>query len=291
MRERLIKNKGKIYLLVSAFIYGLAPILAKTAYTGGTRAVTLAFLRASMAVPLLFVLLKAEHMPLRLTRTEFKKVSLLGLFGGAVPIILLYLSYRYISVGLATTLHFVYPIIIVFATSFIYHEKLDKLTLIAALSATAGIFMFVDIGGTANKTGIILALLSGIFYSFYVLYMDRSGLDKMDCMKLTFYTLVIISAGTLVYGLAAHAISFSMTPKAWLYSFLISLLVTFAAVPLFQAGIKYEGASAAGILSTAEPITTLILGAVFLGEVISGMQYMGGLLILAGVAAVQIKRR
>lgn len=289
MRERLLKNQGKLYLLVSAFIYGIAPILAKTAYEGGTRAVTLAFLRASMAVPLLFVIMKINHKPIRLNKTEFKKVTVLGIFGGAVPIILLYISYRYISAGLATTLHFIYPIVIVFASAFIYHEKIRLATLIAALFVTIGIFLFVDITDAADKTGIILALLSGIFYSFYVIYMDRSGLDSMDYLKLTFYTMIIISAGTAVYGTAAHAISFDMTAKAWLYSLLISLSVTFFAVPLFQLGVKYEGAQTAGILSTAEPITTLIMGALFLGETIGNMQYIGGLLILAGVAAVQMR--
>ena len=289
MRERLINNKGKICLLISAFIYGLAPILAKNAYSGGTRAVTLAFLRAFMAVPLLFILMKVNHKPLRLTKSELKKVSVLGIFGGAVPIVFLYLSYGYISAGLATTLHFIYPIVIVFASAFIYHEKIRRTTIIAAVMVTIGIFMFVDINSASDKIGIILALLSGVFYSFYVLYMDKSGLDSMDYIKLTFYTMLMISAGTLIYGIFVHGISFDMTPKAWIYSLMISLLVTLLAVPLFQAGVKYEGASTAGILSTIEPITTLVLGAVFLGEFIGNMQYLGGIMILAGVTAVQIK--
>ena len=289
MRERLMNQKGKICLLISAFIYGLAPILAKTAYSGGTRAVTLAFLRAALSVPLLFILMKTNHISLHLTAKELKRVIILGIFGGAVPIILLYLSYSYISAGLATTLHFVYPLVIVLASAFIYHEKLRYTTIIASVLVTIGIFMFVDINSASDKIGIVLALLSGIFYSFYVLYMDKSGLDSMDYIKLTFYTMIIISIGTLIYGWIVHGISFDMTPKAWFYSLMISLMVTLLAVPLFQAGVKYEGASTAGILSTMEPITTVILGAVFLGEFVGNMQYIGGLMILAGVTVVQAK--
>ena len=59
---------------------------------------------------------------------------------------------------------------------------------------------------------------------------------------------------------------------------------------LSQAGVKYEGASTAGIISTIEPITTIILGGLFLGEVIGVMQYIGVILILAGVTAVEIAK-
>ncbi len=289
MSNENIKRKGNLCLFISAFIYGVAPILAKAAYSGGTNAVTLVFLRAFMAVPLLFAVLRANHVPMRLNRRELKSVAVLGSIGGALPIILLYLSYNYISTGLATTLHFVYPIIIVFASAFIYHEKIKRTTIIAALLVTVGIFMFVDINSAADKAGIVLALLSGVFYSFYVLYMDKSGLDSMDYAKLTFYTTLMISAGTLIYGIAVHRISFNMTPSSWMYSFLTSLLITLLALPLFQAGVKYSGAAAAGVLSTVEPITTVILGAVFLHEPVGAMQYAGGLMILAGVTAVQLK--
>lgn len=281
-------SKGKICLVISALVYGLAPILAKITYSGGTGAVTLAFLRACLTIPLLFVLMKANNISLRLTKKELKSVVLLGIFGGAAPIVLLYLSYNYISTGLATTLHFIYPIVIVFASAFIYHEKIKYTTIIAALLVTIGIFMFVDINNSSDRIGIILALLSGIFYSFYVLYMDKSGLDCMEYVKLTFYVMLIVSVATLIFGMAVHGISFKMTPLAWVLSLLISVLITLFAMPLFQAGVKYEGASTAGILSTVEPITTMLLGSVFLGEFIGVMQYCGGILIIFGIMAVQI---
>lgn len=290
MRERLQNNKGKICLIISAFIYGLAPILAKITYSGGTKVITLAFLRAFLAVPLLYIIMKVNHKSLKLTKSELKSVILLGVFGGAIPIVLLYLSYNYISAGLATTLHFVYPLIIVFASAFIYHEKIRQNTLIAAVLVTIGIFLFVDISQSSDTFGVVMALLSGVFYSFYVLYMDKSGLDSMDYIKLTFYTMIMISAATLIFGILSHGISFEMTGEAWVYAVLISILVTLLATPLFQIGVKYEGASTAGVISTVEPITTIILGAVFLGEAVNTLQYIGVLMILGGISAVQFKR-
>jgi drug/metabolite transporter (DMT)-like permease len=287
----MAKNKGKICLLISAFIYGIAPILAKVTYEGGANGITLTFLRGGLCVPLLFTMMKANGQSLKLTMNELKKVIILGIFGGAVPIVLLYLSYNYISAGLATTLHFIYPLIIVLASSFLFHEKMTKMKLFAVIFVTIGIFLFVDISHAANSVGIILALLSGVFYSFYVIYIERSGLDNMDYVKLTFYVMLIMSITTLIFGLVVHEINFDLSPKAWLYAMIISFLIALLAMPLFQAGVKYEGASTAGIMSTFEPITSVALGAMFLNEIVGIWQVIGGAMILTGVVMAEIKER
>ena len=284
------KNKGKICLLISAFIYGLAPILAKVTYAGGANGITLTFLRGSLCVPLLYIMMKADGKSLKLSRSEFKRVLVLGIFGGALPIVLLYLSYNYISIGLATTLHFIYPLVIVIVSSLLFHEKMTKIRLIAVIFVTVGIFLFVDISRASDKLGIVLALLSGIFYSFYVIYMERSGLENMDYVKLTFYIMVIMSLTTLILGVLVHGISFDLSPKAWVYAVLISFMITLFAMPLFQAGVRYEGASTAGIMSTFEPITSVALGAMFLGEIVGLPQLLGGLMIIAGVILAETHR-
>lgn len=284
------KNKGKICLLISAFIYGLAPILAKVTYAGGANGITLTFLRGSLCVPLLYIMMKADGKSLKLSRSEFKRVLVLGIFGGALPIVLLYLSYNYISIGLATTLHFIYPLVIVIVSSLLFHEKMTKIRLIAVIFVTVGIFLFVDISSASDKLGIVLALLSGIFYSFYVIYMERSGLENMDYLKLTFYIMVIMSLTTLILGVLVHGISFDLSPKAWVYAVLISFMITLFAMPLFQAGVRYEGASTAGIMSTFEPITSVALGAMFLGEIVGLPQLLGGLMIIAGVILAETHR-
>ncbi len=278
-------NKGKMYLCISAFIYGLAPILAKFAYDGGVNVITITFLRAALAIPVLVVILKADRISLKITRKELVQILLLATLGGALPILLLYISYNHISAGLATTLHFVYPILIIFASSVIYREKISKTTILSAIIVTIGIFMFADINSAADKIGIILAILSGVLYSFYVIYMDKSGLDKMQYSKFTFYLMLFMSISVLLFGIATDSVSFAISSKSWAYSILISILITIFATPLFQVGVRYEGAATAGIISTVEPITTIILGAIFLGEAMQPSQYLGGALVIIGVVA------
>lgn len=283
-------TKGKLFLVLSAFFYGVLPVLASIAYRGGINGVTLSFLRSSMSVPILYIMIKADKKSLKLTRKQVKSIINLAVIGGALPIVLLYLSYNYIPTGLATTLHFIYPLVIVLASAILYHERMSRVTLCSVLLVTIGIFMFSDISVKVSKVGIILALLSGIFYSFYVIYMDKTSLDRMDYIVLTFYVMLIMSISIFVFGLITRAISFSFSPLSWSFGAIISLLTTLGAMPLLQIGIRYEGASTAGIISTVEPITTIILGAAFLGEIVRTGQIIGGALIIFGVLLSQRKQ-
>ena len=254
-------SKSKACLILSAFIYGFAPILAKFAYKSGANGITLTFLRTFLMLPLLFFIMIFRKVSFKLTKKELIDIILLGVVGGSFSMISLYAAYDYISTGLATTLHFIYPLIM---------------------------FMFVDLNNTADKIGVILAILSGIFYSFYVVYMYRSKLDEMDYIKLTFYLMIIMSIGTYIFGLTTDSLVFAeMDYKAWILSVAISLIITLGAVPLFQVGVRCEGASTAGIVSAFEPITSIILGAIFLGETMGLVQYIGGGLIILGVVLAE----
>lgn len=280
-------SKGKFCLFVSAFLYGVMPVLADLAYDGGINGITLTFLRGFISLPVLIVIILISRRQLRLSILQLKRVALLGTIGGTLPVLTLYLSYNYISTGLATTLHFVYPLIIVLASAVIYKERISRVTLSAVVFVTVGIFMFTDINTVSNTAGIVLAVLSGVFYSFYVLYLDHSGLDRLDYIVLTFYVMCIISASTLVFGAFTNSLSFDISPASWLLSAVISLMTTLGAMPLFQIGVRAERASTAGILSTIEPVTSVILGAAFLGEPLGTGQLMGGAMILLGVLLTQ----
>lgn len=281
-------SRGKICLILSAFLYGLAPVFAKLAYAGGVNGITLTFLRTALMLPVMFLLMIVRGQSFRLNKRELLNITALGVIGGTLSMVALYAAYEYISTGLATTLHFIYPLIIVVVSALIYREKVKGVKLLAVMLVTVGVFMFIDLNSRADKAGVILAVLSGIFYSFHVIYMAYSGIDRMDYVKLTFYLMVIMSAGTLVFGIATDGLDFSTIDRTgWIFSTVVSVLISLGAIPLFQAGVRYEGASTAGIISAFEPITTIILGAVFLGETMGVVQYIGGAIIIFGVVLAE----
>lgn len=276
-------QKGRICLLLSAFIYGIVPVFAKFAYQGGTNSYTLTFLRAVLTLPVLYAVIRLTRRPLAISRDRIWKIIILGTFGAAAPIVCLYVSYEYINVGLASTLHFIYPLITVIAGAFIYREKIKLTTLGAVILVTLGIMMFSDIQSGGDTVGVVFALLSGIFYSFFVIYIERSGLDEMDYLTLTFYMLIIMSGVTLAFAWLMGGLDFTMTPYAWINSIGISMMVTFIALPMFQLGVRFSGSAAAGILSGFEPVVSIAAGAAFLGETVGAVQLVGALLIFAGL--------
>lgn len=280
-------RRGRLFLLISAVLYGILPALSAAAYRGGLNGITLTFLRSAISLPVLYAIIRADGRPIRLSNIRLKQVIILGLLGGAMPILLLYISYQYISTGLAAALHFVYPVIIVISTSLLYHRRPPRIILAAVMIVTAGIFMFANIGGGTSAAGVTLALLSGAFYSFYVVYITRSGLDRFDFVVITFYVTLVMSISVLIFGAASGKLHFNITPLSWSLSAVISLTATLGAMPMFQLGVRYAGADEAGIYSTLEPVTTIALGALALGEFVDTPQLMGAGMIIFGVLLVR----
>lgn len=280
-------KKGKIYLLVSAFIYGVTPALARFAYSGGINSITLTFLRSFLCIPLLLIILIRKKISLKLTKKELKDILIAGIFGNALMLIALYASYDFIPVGLATVLHYIYPLIIVISCVLFFREKLSLRTIISSILVTIGILLFAEIESGSDRVGIILAFIAGILFAFNIIYLDKSGLDKMNYIKLTFYFSLIMSITAFLFAAFSNSLTLRVSYEAWLLALLISALITLLALPLFQLGIMYEGAAQAGILSTLEPITSVIFGLIFLNEGITISGIIGCLMIIAGIVLTE----
>lgn len=283
--------KGIIYTALSAVIFGFTPILGRLTYPMGSNGITLTFLRGTLCLPILFLLLKFKGISLKLTRRELGFVILLGSIGCGFTTLLLYLSYSYQAVGLSTTLHFIYPAVISVGCVFLFKEKLGILKLSALLFSMAGIFLSADFHSSGSILGFLLALLSGFTYAFYVIFMDHSDLKNLNFFKLSFYVCLCMSITAGLFGGITGKLNLTFPPQGWLLSLLVSLFTSLAALPLFQLGVRYCGASTAAILSTLEPITSMIVGVLVLEETFSLLKLSGGVLILISVVLIAASKK
>lgn len=282
------RKGGVLAALVSAFIFGFTPILGKLSYAGGSNAVMLTFFRGLFAVPVLFVILKLQKVDLGLSRRELRDLLLVGLLGSSPTPLLLYGSYSYIPVGLATVLHFMYPLVVALAGAVLFKSRLGGAKALSLLLGTAGILLFFEGATAVGAKGLLLALASSLTYTVYMLGVERTSLRHMHYFKLSMYFCllsVLVSGG---FGLLTGQLTFRLTPEAWVYSFLVSMFVSIGAITLFQLGIMLAGASTTAILSTLEPITGVLCGVLVLGEVLSLPKIIGCALILAGVLLVTV---
>lgn len=278
-------RKGRIYLLTSAFIYGTVPVLTKQVTLSGGNGVTLVFLRSALCLPLLFIVLLITKQKLALSKHELRDVFLVSFCGSAPAMVLLYAAYSRSAVGIASMLHFVYPFIIILVCATFFSERISPKKWLGTAIAAAGVLMSLDM--KTDTIGAVLAVLSGAFYAFFVIYMDKSGIDSMNFWRLTFYISIGMTAAALVMCIAGDGLQFPTDTKGWLAAGIVSIMSTMVAIPLFQLGVEAEGAAEAGILSMAEPVTSILLGIVLLGESVTIAGAIGCALIGSGIILVE----
>ena len=283
-------GRGVLYTVLSAVIFGFTPILTRITYDGGANGVTMTFLRALLSLPVLIIILKFKRIPFALTSKEMTDLFFAGGVGAAVTTILLYMSYSHISVGLATTLHFIYPIAVSLGYVLFFRARMTLSTLSALLLCSVGVALAAGRVETVSVTGIVLALLSGITFAFYVVYTDMTELKYMHFFKLSFYLCLLATLFSGGYGIISGTLTFSLTPKAWFYAFIVSLFASVGGVTLLQIGIRLVGGTAAAILSTFEPITSVVLGVLILHEHISPLKVLGCSCIIMGVIIVALSK-
>lgn len=278
-------RKGRLYLILSGIIYGIVPILTRIATAGGSDGATTVLLRSALGLPLLFILLKFRKTSLRLTKRELLAVTAIGAGGSAPAMVLLYAAYERSAVGVASMLHFTYPFVIVLICSLFFKERMPAIKWVGTGLAALGVLLSLDM--KTDAIGAVLAAVSGLFYAFFVIYMDKSGIDKMDYFKLTFYVCAIMSAAAFVMCMAGSGVKLPVTWWGWTAAAFVAVMTSLFAVPLFQAGVRYEGSTEAGILSMSEPVTGILVGAMVLDENVTLIGLVGCVLIGIGVILVE----
>ncbi|HAE91300.1 DMT family transporter [Tissierella praeacuta] len=282
------KLKGIFSVMISAIIFGSMPLMAKIVFNEGGNPTSLAFYRFLLIIPFLYILIKRnKEETLKITKDEFKKIILVGTIGYGATALLLYLSYNYIPSGMATTIHFVYPVFVILGCILFFKEKPNIIKIISVILCVLGVLMFYDGNGNINFMGIFLAFASSITFAFYTIYLDKSGLKEMNTVKLTFYLCSIAAVMMFIFSIITKTFTIHMKPLGWLMSLFLSLSVGLG-VNLFQIGIKIVGPQSTSILSTFEPITSVIIGVLILNESFGIRTFIGIGAILIAVILISI---
>ena len=275
--------RGMAYVLSSAVIFGFTPVLAAISYQGGNNGVNMAFLRAVLPLPLLLLLAARSGHGSRPSPDQIRKGICLGflLFGCTL---LLYSSYSYIPVGVATTLHFMYPIYVVVYKAVFHGQKMGRRRVCGLVLGVAGALLFLDTSGQGlDWRGLVFAVLSGICYAAYIVVL---GIESKHPLSLYQLMLAVSVTGAVFcggVGLATGRLVLEMTGIAWLCAAAVAFLVAVVSCVLFQAGVRMIGESNAAIFSLLEPITSIVFSYLLLNDRFSPAKLAGCVLILAGL--------
>ena len=280
--------KGYLFAILSAVIYGLMPLMASHIYADGVNAMTLVLLRNLLALPVLAVLAFCQQKTLKVPAKALGGMAFLAAFGCCITPVLLFSSYHYIPSGTATTIHFVYPAIVVLIGILFLKKKAQLGTVLSLVLCVGGICLFYKPGADFHWGGAALALFSGVTFAIYVAMLPVLRQEQVKGFLFTFY---IALCSTVMMAIACVATDNLVLPQSlagWGWCLLFALGVTAGAVVLFQQGTFCIGPERASILSTFEPITSVVVGVVFMEEVIGLRDYVGIALVLAASVLIAL---
>ncbi len=278
--------RGVALCLASAAGFGAMAIFAKEAYAGGADIPTLLAVRFTLAAAVLWALVLPRRAR---AATERRASSLLpglalGVLYAAEASVFFFALIR-IDAALAELLLYGYPALVVVGAALLGRERLSRGRAGALALSTAGIVLVLAAGsvGAVDGLGVAAAVASSCLYAGYVLVSDHVVRER-DPLLVSAQVVTGAALCFIAYGLATGAIDLAVSAEAWVAVVSISLLSTVVPILAFLKGMQLVGVGTATIASTAEPVFTVVLAMVVLGERLAPVQLLGGALVLAALA-------
>lgn len=272
--------------MLASATFGFIPLFSIPLLKSGMELDSVCFYRFALASFFMWIICKVKGVSLRCSGKEILAMGLLSIFYAATSFFLT-ASYKYISSGTATTIHFFYPVVVALAMILLFGEKVSIWKIIAIVAGIAGVF-FLSGGITGEKislTGLILVLVTVITYPTYVVGVNQTPVVmRMNGMKQTFLVLffsaIIFFVNVLVKG--AHFSPLS-TSYQWEYAIALAIIPTLVSDFALIYAIQMAGSTITAILGCMEPLVAVICGVIFFGETFTANSLAGMLLVFAAV--------
>jgi len=278
---------GFTLVVLSAVGFGFMAIFARFAYADGAGTATLLFLRFAVAGALMLALVLGRG--LRIPRGKrFLGLILMGAVGYAGQSFCYFTALRYAQASLVALLLYIYPALVTALAAVFLKERVTGAKAIALVLALSGSALIVGLGGRGEMRGMLLAVGAAVVYALYIVCgskLIREGESPQA-------SAIIMLAAAAVFGLLTLAGGFEPPRSAagLLWVAAIAVVSTAVAIVAFFAGLSRIGAADASMVSTVEPLVTVLASAAFLGEAPGPLTLVGGALILAALVVLSAFR-
>jgi drug/metabolite transporter (DMT)-like permease len=270
---------GVILVLISAVCFGVSPILARMAYQAGSTPVTVLLVRVFIGAVILSAIMRIEARPLPDRKTLLGLFGL-GVFGYVSQSFLYFTALTMASTSLVALILYLYPALVTCFSVLLFKEKLTPVKVGALILATGGAALTIGPLGRGQPLGILLAFGSTVIYSLYILVGSR--LFKRVTAVQGSAVILVASSFALTCIAAWLGLALPLTNQGWICLGGIALAGTLGTITFFT-GLQRVGPANGATLSTAEPVTAVLLTGLILHESLTPMRLLGGLLILTAV--------
>ncbi|MGE8536716.1 DMT family transporter [Chryseobacterium sp. R2ACT005] len=278
-----MKLRGYALGILSAVSYGLIPIfILPIKQVHFSMDITL-FYRFFFSALMVGGYLLYSRESFKINKKEALILAVLGTCY-ALSSDFLFLGYDYLTAGIASTVLFIYPVIVALIMFFFYREKLSKLSVVSLLLAFVGVIVLCLKGNglEINFAGLGIVMLSSLFYALYMVIVNKSNI-KVSGFKLTFYSMLFTSLFFMTKAVMANE-SFAIPSTEILMSFLIfAFLTTVISSLCLVFAIKDIGSTPVAILGALEPVVAVIISVLIFHEKFTSNLLIGITLILFGV--------
>ena len=281
------KTKGFILGAIAAASYGMNPLFTLPLYSAGMSVDTVLFYRYSLAVIVLGIMMKFQKQSFAIKRVDVLPLCIMGLLF-AFSSLFLFMSYNYMDAGIASTILFVYPVLVAIIMAVVFKEKVSPITMFSIALAFVGISMLCKSPGgqTLSLVGITFVFLSSLSYAIYIVGVNRSSLKDMPIAKLTFYV--------LLFGLSVYVVRLQFctelqvipTPMLWINAVSLAVFPTVISLVTMTKAIHYIGSTPTAILGALEPVTALVFGVLVFGEQLTPRIILGILMVITAVTLI-----
>jgi drug/metabolite transporter (DMT)-like permease len=284
-----MRSTGTLLCVGSAAAFGAMAVLGKLAYENAATVGTLLAVRFTLAAVMFWALVLARGgaaAELRAVARRDGAIALgLGAVGYAAQAGCFFAALERIDASLLSLLLYTFPAMVAVAAIVLGRERADAIRFGALALASVGLVLVLANAraGALDAVGSALALGAAVIYTTYILVSQgvagRIGPPLLSALVCS-GAAVTLSAGSALLGDLRPG-EVSVAGWGWLGG--IALVSTVAAVSLFFSGLKRVGPTTASILSTVEPVVTVVLAFLVFGELLGALQLLGGALVIAAV--------
>ena len=281
--------KGYIYVALSAIIFGLMPLMAKSVYAEGVDPQSLVLLRNIISVPCFFILTLCLEKTIKIKAAAIPTIAFSAAAGCCITPFLLFTSYNYLPSGTATVLHFVYPAAVVVGEFVFLKNKVGAGHILSVLLCVLGTGLFYEPGNALSLKGGFIAVLSGITYAAYIVCLSGFKYGKeISYIKFSFYVALFATLIMSAVCVSTGRINLPGSAFGWLLVTVFALSVNVGAVALFHKGTFIIGGGRSAVISTFEPVVGVLAGMIFFNETATVNTFAGSVMVIAASVLIAL---
>ncbi|MBI9106742.1 MAG: EamA family transporter [Spirochaetales bacterium] len=282
------KIKGNILIIISACAFGSIAVISRIAITQGGDETSIMIIRFAIVSLFFTGYLRLRGISWRVNRKQLAGLLFLGFICYGNVALMMFLAMKYISPALGSLILYTYPAMVMAGSVLFLGESFSRRKLASLIISLTGcaVVLWGPLGHL-DLRGVLLAFLVAVFYSIYIIG-SRKMLSDIPPAKVSAWMAVCCLVYFTIYGAFTGSLDISFSTANLISAAVLAVWCTIIGFVAFLSGLKVVGAQNAAVISTIEPLYTILLAWLVIGDKLSGKQVIGGLIIMSGVLILNL---